>query len=62
MRKYRFLLSAAALAMLAHAPAGPRDPLAIDRASDSALWFWDTASGERARLVEAPDAIGGLAP
>jgi hypothetical protein len=48
---------------LAHAPAGPRGPLAIDRASDSALWFWDVGgSGGRAKLAEAPNAIGGLAP
>jgi WD40 repeat protein len=48
---------------LAHAPAGPRGPLALDRASDSALWFWDIGGGGgRAKLVEAPDAIGGLAP
>jgi hypothetical protein len=47
---------------LAHAPDGPRGALAIDRASDSTLWFWDLGGRGRAKLVEAPDAIGGLAP
>jgi WD40 repeat protein len=47
---------------LAHAPAGPRGPLAIDRVSASALWFWDVGDGGRARLVEANSAILELAP
>jgi hypothetical protein len=47
---------------LDRAPAGPRGPLAVDRFSPSALWYWDTGAGSRARLVEAPRAIGELAP
>jgi hypothetical protein len=54
--------SGLAYVTLAHAPASPRGPLAIDRASDSALWFWDVGGGGRARLIEAPNAIDGLAP
>jgi hypothetical protein len=48
---------------LAHVPPGPRGPLAIDPASQSALWFWEVGgSGGRAKLVEAPSAISVLAP
>lgn len=42
--------------------AGPRGPLAPSPASPSTLWFWDVGgSGQRAKLAEAPGAIGGLA-
>jgi hypothetical protein len=47
---------------LAHAPPGPRGPLAIDRSSASSLWFWDVSGGERARLAEANSAILDVAP
>jgi Tol biopolymer transport system component len=47
---------------LTHAPPGPRGPLAIDRSSASALWFWDVSGGGRAKLVEANSAILDLAP
>jgi hypothetical protein len=42
---------------LAHAPPGPRGPLAVDRSSASALWFWDVSGGGRAKLAEANSAI-----
>ena len=50
---------------LAHAPPGPRGPLAVDRSSASALWFWDVSGGGRAQLPinpEASSAIVDLAP
>jgi Tol biopolymer transport system component len=47
---------------LAHAAPGPRGALAIDRASPSALWFWDVSGGARAKLAEANSAIVDLAP
>jgi hypothetical protein len=51
----------------AHAAPGPRGPLAIDRSSSSALWFWDVSSGGRAKLLpagaaEASSTIVDLAP
>jgi hypothetical protein len=49
---------------LAHVPAGPRGPLAIDRTSAGTLWFWDVGgSGERTKLpTESQSAISALAP
>jgi len=48
---------------LAHAPAAPRGPLALDRSSASTLWFWEAGGGGgRAKLVEAAGTIGGLIP
>jgi hypothetical protein len=47
---------------LAHAPPGPRGPLAIDRSSASALWFWDVSGGGRAKLASASSAILDVAP
>jgi hypothetical protein len=47
---------------LAHASPGPRGPLAIDRASASALWFWYVSGGGRAKLAEANNAILEVAP
>jgi hypothetical protein len=45
---------------LAHPAPGPRGPLALDRASPSALWFWDISGGKRSMLVESQSAISGL--
>jgi hypothetical protein len=48
---------------LARASSGPRGPLAIDPDSASTLWFWDIGgTGARAKLADAPSAIGALAP
>jgi hypothetical protein len=47
---------------LAHAPPGPRGPLALDRGSAATLWFWDLATGARSKLAETRSAIGELAP
>jgi hypothetical protein len=48
---------------LARAPAGPRGPLGIERASSSTLWFWDVGgSGARGKLAESQSAIGDIAP
>jgi hypothetical protein len=47
---------------LAHAPLGSRGPLAVDRSSASALWFWDVGGGDRAKLAEANSTILDVAP
>jgi len=48
---------------LTRSPPGPRGPLAMERVSPSALWFWDIGgSGARGSLAEAKSAIGSIAP
>ncbi|MFO7168934.1 MAG: hypothetical protein DIU80_013015 [Chloroflexota bacterium] len=40
--------------------AGARGPLRVVRDAPSALWFWDTASGDREQLVTSDTGITGL--
>ena len=46
---------------LDRAAPGPRGPLALERSSPSALWFWDVARGPRSKLVTANSAIEAVA-
>lgn len=46
---------------LDRAASGPRGPLALDRNSPSALWFWDVARGPRSKLVAVNSAIEAVA-
>lgn len=55
------LANGLAYVTLAHVPAGPRGPLAIDRTSTSTLWFWDVGGGARTKLTESQSAISALA-
>lgn len=59
----QFVTSGSGLAyvsLAAPAASGPRGPLSLNSEGASSLWFWDLASGARAKLVGAETAITGL--